>query len=440
MHILHIEAHLSSGVGRVLSSVSVNASKYPDYTHEIIILETQKNKQFLNECLEAGVPVHQAPDMGFIIQRMNKADIVEIGWWGHPKMQEFLAAFPTVPVRTFAWCYMSGNNYPQLHIPFIKRFDKFAFASLCSYDNDEFMEKAEEIKTATVVINCTTNLERFGLIEKSRHEGFNIGYVGTQNYCRLHPDFVDLCAAVKIPEARFILVGDDINKSDIMEKAKTAGIADRFEFVGYTDNVEAELARFDVFAYPMNPNHYGTTENSILEAMAAGLPVLLFNQCCEKYIVDHNQTGLLANDYGEYVSSLRYYYDNPHEREQVGKQARKAVLSQYTSDILMNKLNKVYDEVYSKEKRVFRFDDLIGRYPHEWFLSCLGEERNDFIAALSDEPALQKAAIKRIAAARRILREPTKGSVYHFHNYYPENVQLRQWAEILDANPFTGKF
>ena len=74
----------------------------------------------------------------------------------------------------------------------------------------------------------------------------------------------------------------------LKEEAETLGIADKLEIVGKIPDIKPYLSKFDVFAYPLNPNHYGTAEQVLQEAMAAGIVPVVMNNPAEKILVKHN--------------------------------------------------------------------------------------------------------------------------------------------------------
>ena len=71
--------------------------------------------------------------------------------------------------------------------------------------------------------------------------------------------------------ARLVIVGDGPERSELEQLARTEGIADDVVFAGHTTKPEAWYARFDVFALSSDTEQMPL---SLLEAMAAGLPVV----------------------------------------------------------------------------------------------------------------------------------------------------------------------
>ncbi|HTO41337.1 MAG TPA: glycosyltransferase family 4 protein, partial [Rhizomicrobium sp.] len=73
------------------------------------------------------------------------------------------------------------------------------------------------------------------------------------------------------PKTRLVIVGDGAQRAFLTETANTLGIAQRTIFTGALAAPERILARFNIFALSSNTEQM---PNSVLEAMAAGLPIL----------------------------------------------------------------------------------------------------------------------------------------------------------------------
>lgn len=424
--ILHITAHLGGGVGKVLSGISAFAARNKSkYQHKIILLEAPEKLNFVSLCKENGVVVQVTDNLEEIAQMMSEADIVQLEWWHHPKFAQFLARFPHVPARVVAWSHISGCNYPFLPPAFFKSVDKFIFTSAYSYENPYWQEnEREDARRQCVMINSSGGFEHI-INKREAHDGFNIGYIGTQSFSKLHPDFVEYCQGVAdIPDSKFIMVGDKDNQAAVRENVKQAGLSSQFEYIDYVNNVSREFSRFDVFGYILNPEHYGTTENVLLEAMAAGLPVVCLNQCAEKFLVRHNDTGLLVNNVAEYVSAMRYLYNNSEERKRLGYNAREFVLKHFGVEKTVGLLEEVYERLMHMEKQGHDFKMVFGNTPTEWFLNGLSDNlKQEFIQVLEGNNFSNEIPHAYFGCPN-ILRETNKSSIQHFLRYYPEQKDL----------------
>ncbi len=90
-------------------------------------------------------------------------------------------------------------------------------------------------------------------------------------------------------QVQWIIVGDGPLKEELMEKTKEENVI----FTGYlTGNELAEVyASSDLFVFPSASETFG---NVVLEAFASGLPAIVANKGGVTNIVEHNQTGRIA--------------------------------------------------------------------------------------------------------------------------------------------------
>lgn len=88
-----------------------------------------------------------------------------------------------------------------------------------------------------------------------------------------HEVLVDAFAEVvrQLPNARLVLLGDGPRRAAITTQLSQAGLLERTEMPGPRRDVWPDLARADVFALA---SHYEPLGIAVLEAMAAGLPVV----------------------------------------------------------------------------------------------------------------------------------------------------------------------
>lgn len=105
-----------------------------------------------------------------------------------------------------------------------------------------------------------------------------------------------VAAFASLPEplrrrTRLLLAGDA--EAEALARARALGVAERVEFLGWLDPArrDALLAEADVFALP---SHNEALPMSLLEAMAAALPVVTTPVGGIPEIVEHDRTGLMV--------------------------------------------------------------------------------------------------------------------------------------------------
>lgn len=408
--VVHVTAHLGGGVGRILSSIAIHSKAEYEFDHTIITLESTLTSQFEELCTQHNVNVVLAAecDMDYIL---GQADIVQVDWWHHPLTAQFMVnCLSKIECRLVVWSHISGCSYPYIPSKFVLFSDAFVFTTPFSCENPFWnVEEREQILNKSEVV-VSSGIDFQKPVEKRSHSGFNVGYIGFLSYSKTHPDFVKYCeSACDIPDIRFLIVGDTSYGEQLVKDIQNSRIIkDKTVFTGYSLNVFDNLADFDVFGYPLNPNHYGTAENVLLEAMGAGIVPVVLNQCTEKYIVQNMETGLVVNNISEYAGALRWLYQNPIQRIKLGNNASEYINKEYYIKSTIQKMNKVYERVLKVDKRLHHSIPIFGSTPYEWFLSCyIGDENN----------------IQGNAFAE------TKGSAKHYLKYFSEDKNLRKVVE-----------
>lgn len=120
---------------------------------------------------------------------------------------------------------------------------------------------------------------------------FVVGNVARLQPAKGHPYLLRAFAQVlaAVPEAHLVLVGWGVSEQELIAQARDLGISERVCFAGKRLDVSEVLATFDVFAFSSVHEGQGI---AILEAMAAGLPVVATAVDGIPDMVKHERTGL----------------------------------------------------------------------------------------------------------------------------------------------------
>jgi glycosyltransferase involved in cell wall biosynthesis len=423
--VLHVTAHLGGGVGRVLSGVAVSARKSGSrFSHSIVQLEPTQNPHWPGRCRENGVPVELLRDVDWE-ERAAAADIIQIEWWHHPLMMRWMyETLPRLSCRLVVWSHISGCCYPYISPAFARMPERFVFTSPYSLENPTWTgeERAELSACSSVVPSSGLERENFQ-VERIPHSGFCVGYLGSLDYSKLHPDFVRFCSAVDIPDAYFTIAGEPAG-GRLAEDVNCTGDAGRFRFTGYLNRPGETLGTFDAFGYPLCPRHTGTAENALLEAMAAGIPPVVLDQCSEKYLVRDRETGFAVKSIREYADAMRCLYDHPLQRRQMGERAREFVRESFPVERTVAGLERVYERVMDLPRKEHALSPVFGDSPHEWLRHCLN-------CGGADDPEDVTAALRQARREGGALTGQNKASVFQYARYFPEDRQLRVWIHEL---------
>lgn len=422
--ILHITAHLGGGVGKALSGLVIqSALSGSDINHTIVTLEEQEKPQFIELIRSCGGEVIACPTPKRLNELIEASDIVQLEWWNHPATIKTLCNQSLPPMRLLVWCHVSGLYNPIIPSGLILAAQRFFFTSPCSLEANEVLNLPGDVTERISVVSSSGGFD--GLpYPKENSDSLAVGYIGSLNFAKLHPRYVDFLAAVNIPDFKVRLIGDVTNKDILERQCVQSGRRGMLEFRGYTRDVASELASINVLAYLLNPEHYGTTENALLEAMAMGIVPIVLNNPAERHIIEDHRTGVIVSSLRDFAEAIDWLSENPKERQKIGRQAAESVRDRFTVGKMEASLNSHYNAIVPYEKRSISFIDIFGTDPADWFLSCQGNP-----AIFSEDGSIELESGSYSAYG---LFEQTKGTVFHFQKHFPKNLRLNKWASRLN--------
>ncbi len=140
-----------------------------------------------------------------------------------------------------------------------------------------------------------------------------------QAIARITENREDLC---------LLIAGDGKKRKQLETLAQETGVSKHVVFLGTIDGVDKIYNLMDIFV--LISENEGIS-NTILEAMASGLPILATNVGGNPELVDHMENGLLINpkDVSAVVDALRYYIDHPDRQAVFSKNSRKKAVEHF---------------------------------------------------------------------------------------------------------------
>lgn len=419
LKVLHITAHLGGGVGKALSGLVQSAS---DISHIIVCLERPEKLQFVKKIKDSGTDVILAPSQLELKTLINDADIVQVEWWGHPALMATLCASTPLPaMRLLLWCHVSGLHTPIIPKALIQATHKCLFTSPCSLEMDNVQSLSSEEKNRLGIIYSAGGIDELPTPTFNSKEPLSAGYIGSLNFAKLHPDFVNFLAQIPLPDFRVKMIGDLTNKEILERQGQEAGFAGIFDFRGYCSDIVRELTTINIMPYILNPVHYGTTENALLEAMAMGIVPIVLDNPAEKCLIKHKQTGLIIQNPYEFGKAVAWLQEHPEERVRIGQTASETVRKRFMTTSMQKSFSTCYKDLLFLEKKLISFRDILGHEPPLWFLSL--QQDPDFFESGKDKlPRHDDFSLYGLI-------EQSKGSVFHYSRFFPQDSRLKQWKK-----------
>jgi len=167
-------------------------------------------------------------------------------------------------------------------------------------------------------------------------------------------EFVSAAAEVlrAMPRARALVVGgvsdgDQTYFEHVRRLAERTGVGDRILFTGYREDTAALMQAMDLVVHcSIEPEPFGMV---IIEAMAAGTPVIAANRGGPRDIVRDGETGLLVDPTDEetLASAIRSLLQNPDRARALAEAGRDRARRMYGSERYAERVMEVYADVLS---------------------------------------------------------------------------------------------
>jgi len=160
-----------------------------------------------------------------------------------------------------------------------------------------------------------------------------------KNLTRLLHAFSTLSGDFK---AQLVIVGDGAEREPLEAEASRLGLADRVVFTGYQSDPAPILSLFDIFALSSDTEQMPI---SVLEAMAAGLPVAGVDVGDVRHIVSSaNKPHIVERDAKALCTELARFAGDPALRSRVGEENRAHVRAVYDEATMVDAYARLFSD------------------------------------------------------------------------------------------------
>jgi glycosyltransferase involved in cell wall biosynthesis len=182
---------------------------------------------------------------------------------------------------------------------------------------------------------------RFGLAD-----GAIIGVVAALERRKGHDVLLRALACLReaVPRLRCLICGDGSERASLERLADELGVRDVARFLGEQRQVADVLAALDVF---VQPSRYEGLGVALLEAMAAGLPVVASRVGGIPETVQAGRTGLLvpAEDPEALAAAITELLRDPDRAARMGAEGRKRVLAEFSMEAMTDRYERLYQNL-----------------------------------------------------------------------------------------------
>ena len=188
--------------------------------------------------------------------------------------------------------------------------------------------------------------ELFKLPPRENKEVINIGIVGRLVPVKNHKMLFKVAKRVKGKGLRvkIAVIGDGEMREELEKYVIELGIEDKVEFRGWIKDLKAISEGLDIVV--LTSLNEGTPV-SLIEAMAAGRPVVTTNVGGVKDIVEDGKSGYLveSGNVEEFTKKLLELVRDPEKRRTFGQNGRNIVKNRFTKERLIKDTKELYNNL-----------------------------------------------------------------------------------------------
>ncbi|HTS74595.1 MAG TPA: glycosyltransferase [Bryobacteraceae bacterium] len=153
---------------------------------------------------------------------------------------------------------------------------------------------------------------------------------------------IEAFARLGDPRARMVLMGRGDMRDQVVDLIRARGLEESVHLLGYRPDVAECLAASDVFVLSSN---WEGNPLAVMEAMAAGLPVISTNVGGLPSLVESGRSGILvpAGDCAAFTEAMRFLADDAATRAAMSAAARAHAAGAFPLDRMIRGYSQVYE-------------------------------------------------------------------------------------------------
>lgn len=210
--------------------------------------------------------------------------------------------------------------------------------------------------TETIVtIHNGIDVERFDHVrqegERNRDEGLRVGMIGHLAPIKGQEEFVRAAAIVcrGRKDVEFVVAGADKsregeNQAHMEKLIRELGLEPNVKLLGWIEDVAKLLSTFDIYVSPARSEPFGL---SIVEAMAAGVPVIATRSEGASEILSDGETGRLVpiGDIETLAGVVGELLNDPNQRERLAQAALGEARERFSLERMVELTEQTYRAV-----------------------------------------------------------------------------------------------
>lgn len=259
------------------------------------------------------------------IERINMSRVGNVkGWCSHPWIDRFCTSLNTraLAVSGAIEKQLLARGVPQGKLVVVRNFvetERFHHP-----ENKQNARRMLEIPDGKILV-------------------LNVGRFSPQ---KAQKDFISAAAVAlkQNPDLLFLLIGDGPLKPDLQKQAAELGIEEHVRFLPFRKDVEIVYQAADIM---LHTAHWAPLDNVLLEAMAAGLPIVASDVDGTNEVIFPEKTGLLfpVGDTDAAAARLLRAAADPAFAQRLGAQAFEYVRNNHSIDKVKTQFRQLFGQL-----------------------------------------------------------------------------------------------
>jgi glycosyltransferase involved in cell wall biosynthesis len=252
---------------------------------------------------------------------------------------------PSRRVRLLAFRFRVGSFVPVAIAEEVAR----TFETLYNYPNPILIPNGISIDAFSPDREVRQRVRRELEVEPQTLVFVHVGrFAAVKNHEMLVAAFAQLVGQQPLPTELW-LVGDGELRETIQHQVRALGIESRVRFLGVRSDIPDLLRAADVFVFP---SRWEGNPLSVMEAMAAGLPVVATAVGGVPELVEDGASGILVpnEDLHGLVAAMQRMAQNPDLREQMGHAARCRAVERFDIRQTVRAYEALYEELLQRRR------------------------------------------------------------------------------------------
>lgn len=232
-----------------------------------------------------------------------------------------------------------------------------AIVALCQATGDDAVRDFGAPRDKIHVIYSGLDLRRFafktGWPYSPAERPHTIGMIGRLSREKIPSLFVAAAPYIleRYPHVRFVIGGSGPEEETLKRFAKELGVSNRFEFMGWTNEVATILQTLDIFVFT---SKYGSKFEglpwAVLEAQAVGVPTIASAVGGVPEVIEDGRNGVLlhSDDPKDLAEKVIWMIEHRDHAADMGQAGRRLIESRFTIEREVGELQALYEELFNK--------------------------------------------------------------------------------------------